>query len=166
MELLLCLVKNILAIPDPPPAMCSGNFHRTMLHDELVVLMQKTNLLELLLVLAENISQEEFEGYTFLLVEILCWLLRKDTPLGLMQTWYQNHEKRSGNSRGSLGGLLDAERSKRRASNMNLSNQKGSRRALKVLNLLPTPCSVGGREPLCVKVMAPARLLVRWIRRV
>ena len=129
-ELLLGLLKNLLLIPDALPTQCSGRFNKTHMHDDLIIQFQKVifsrfaqlykeHILELLLVLSENIEEKENEGWKFLLLEILCLLMRKETPLQLIQTYdtYQKEKERKANpapkTRGTLGTLLDQEKKKK-----------------------------------------------------
>ncbi|KAF2073557.1 hypothetical protein CYY_005142 [Polysphondylium violaceum] len=89
-ELILTLIKNILQIKDPLSTKSIDKEYLCTMHNDLILLLEETHILELFLVLAQNISTNKTLRnnliYSFLLLEIFALLLKNDNPDKIWKT--------------------------------------------------------------------------------
>lgn len=115
-ELVLHLFRNLLAAE---PLLKSANGSDHNLHHELVALLDRELVLEILLVLSADIEQRENAPYNLLLMELLQLLLRHQDPVETARAGLpkdaraaakNDKENSSQVARGSLLGLLQREK--------------------------------------------------------
>lgn len=85
-ELLLTLLKNLLAIPDAQPTQNAAVAPLTKLQDDLIILLDECKVLKLLIILAQQIDEPENRTYGVLLLEILFYLFKREEPSELSQS--------------------------------------------------------------------------------
>jgi hypothetical protein len=87
-DLLLWLLRNLLAVPDPPPTDDPVRDPLTRLHDRMLRLLQQEHFLPLFVFVCESLQVTETGGgdqWALLLLEMLFYILRTETPESLMQ---------------------------------------------------------------------------------
>jgi hypothetical protein len=94
-ELVLCLFKNLLTIPDATPTMKSGSDHRTRMQNDLILQFHKDNVLELLLVLGEQITDRNNKQWNFILLEFFQLLLKNETAESILSTYFDEMLRRA-----------------------------------------------------------------------
>jgi hypothetical protein len=87
-DLLLWLLRNLLAVPDPAPSDDPVRDPLTRLHDRMLRLLQQEHFLPLFVFVCESLAVTETGGgdqWALLLVEMLFYILRTESPESLMQ---------------------------------------------------------------------------------
>jgi hypothetical protein len=87
-DLLLWLLRNLLAVPDPAPNDDPVRDPLTRLHDRMLRLLQQEHFLPLFVFVCESLAVTETGGgdqWALLLVEMLFYILRTESPESLMQ---------------------------------------------------------------------------------
>jgi hypothetical protein len=82
-QLVLTLLRNLLAIPDPAPTAASGGDHLTRQRDELLTRLFREDVAELLLAVTQDASRLPFRNEAALLLEIFHELFKGVSPEGL-----------------------------------------------------------------------------------
>ncbi|KAL7532028.1 hypothetical protein ACHAXR_004387, partial [Thalassiosira sp. AJA248-18] len=80
-ELVLHLIRNLLAIsPINTFGSPEKSQYASQLHRELLIVLEEEDVLDLLMVLAQEVERRENQGYNLLLLEIMSCLLRGQDP--------------------------------------------------------------------------------------
>ncbi|CAM9262579.1 unnamed protein product [Choristocarpus tenellus] len=135
MELCLTLLRNILNIKDPVPGTNSVADHMMQLQEQLVVLFQDALLLDILLLLAQDVTSRENAKLNLLLVEIFHSILKGQEPGAIISSHQeslsrvnQNHNgKRVHSQQSAVGGMLSSLLTKERDKRSLASSQMNSR---------------------------------------
>jgi replication fork protection complex subunit Tof1/Swi1 len=79
LRLLLCLVRNVLAIADSVDSVASSKeqYWNSTLQEDLIVLMKAENMLDLIISLAASANEPEFRQWSALMLEIVYCVFRE-----------------------------------------------------------------------------------------
>lgn len=128
-ELILCLIKNLLAIPDKPLIASSiTEEQKAHLQDQFISILSKVNskyqifpdlsfffiseshkenALEMLLVLSQAVNKEENRNFAFLIGELICLLLIRENPQQLIQIAVEEEREKENRKQGRQGKLTE-----------------------------------------------------------
>lgn len=78
-ELVLHLFKNLLVVPDASKKEASGGDNLSHMHDDLIVAFSQENVLEMLLLMAQDLREQRYNHWGVLVMEMLSCILRHKT---------------------------------------------------------------------------------------
>lgn len=92
LRLVLCLLRNVLAIDDAHDTISSSNkqYWNSTIHEDLLILMQKESMLDLLVSLISSCEEAEFKPWSLLLLEITALLFRERRVSDIITTPTEN----------------------------------------------------------------------------